>query len=142
MTPYRHRVQYYETDRMGIVHHSNYIRWMEEARIALLAEIGFPYEALEARGVVSPVRSVQCRYLRSCTFGDDIEITASVRDFNGVVLTLAYDMRRAGEDETLCRAESEHVFLNREGRFIRMKRDLPDFCAALEALASGGEDAK
>ena len=127
MTPYRHRVQYYETDRMGIVHHSNYIRWMEEARIALL---------------VSPVRSVQCRYLRSCTFGDDIEITASVRDFNGVVLTLAYDMRRAGEDETLCRAESEHVFLNREGRFIRMKRGLPDFCAALEALVSEGESAK
>ena len=72
MTVHRHSVQYYETDRMGIAHHSNYIRWMEEARIALLARIGFPYEALEARGVVSPVRSVQCRYKRSCTFGDAV----------------------------------------------------------------------
>ena len=33
MEPYLHKVQYYETDKMGIAHHSNYIRWMEEARL-------------------------------------------------------------------------------------------------------------
>ena len=41
MEVYRHKVQYYETDKMGITHHSNYIRWMEEARIWFLSEIGF-----------------------------------------------------------------------------------------------------
>ena len=38
-----HRVQYYETDRMGVTHHSNYIRFMEEARVAYLEQLGFPY---------------------------------------------------------------------------------------------------
>ena len=40
----KHEVQYYETDRMGITHHSNYVRWMEEARTFFLREIGWPYE--------------------------------------------------------------------------------------------------
>lgn len=52
MKKYRHTVQYYETDRMGIVHHSNYIRWMEEARIDFLKQIGWGYEKLETRGVI------------------------------------------------------------------------------------------
>ena len=39
--PYKHLVQYYETDQMGIVHHSNYIRWFEEARSYILEENGF-----------------------------------------------------------------------------------------------------
>ncbi|MDO4174604.1 MAG: acyl-CoA thioesterase, partial [Eubacteriales bacterium] len=38
---YNHRIQYYETDGMRIVHHSNYIRWMEEARIAFMEEAGY-----------------------------------------------------------------------------------------------------
>ena len=138
MTPYRHIVQYYETDRMGIVHHSNYIRWMEEARVDFLDRIGFSYAAMESRGVVSPVRSLQCRYRRSCTFGDAVDIAVSIRDFNGVVLTIGYDMRSAA-GETVCEATSEHVFLDREGRFIRMKRDMADFCQAIERLRGAGD---
>ena len=135
MKPYRHAVQYYETDRMGVVHHSNYIRWMEEARIDFMDQIGFSYAKLEADGVVSPVRAVQCSYKRSCTFGDAVDIGVAVKAFNGVVLTLGYEMRNAVTGEVVCTATSEHVFLNREGRFLRMKRDLPDFTAALERLA-------
>lgn len=133
MFTYRHRVQYYETDRMGIVHHSNYIRWMEEARIEFLADIGFPYAAMEAEGVISPVRAVSCQYKKSCTFGDTVTIGVSVQAYNGVLLTLGYEMRDA-DGGLLCAASSEHVFLNREGRILRVKRDLPAFSAALEAL--------
>ncbi|NLB15722.1 MAG: acyl-CoA thioesterase, partial [Clostridiales bacterium] len=60
---YCHKVQYYETDQMGIVHHSNYIRWMEEARCAWRYEKGFGLETFEKVGVVSPVVSLSCRYI-------------------------------------------------------------------------------
>ena len=50
MNAYRHTVQYYETDRMGIVHHSNYIRWMEEARIHMMEQMGMGYDMMEAEG--------------------------------------------------------------------------------------------
>ena len=62
MTPYRHKVQYYETDRMGVTHHSNYIRWMEEARVDLLEQIGWGYDRMESLGIQSPVTGVGCVY--------------------------------------------------------------------------------
>ena len=70
MEPYRHTVQYYETDRMGITHHSNYIRWMEEARIDFLERIGWGYDKLEREGIVSPVTALDCKYKASTTFAE------------------------------------------------------------------------
>ena len=60
---YRHIVQYYETDKMGITHHSNYIRWMEEARIDFLSKIGWSYAKLEEEGIIFPVVTVECKYM-------------------------------------------------------------------------------
>ncbi|MBO4367127.1 MAG: acyl-CoA thioesterase [Clostridia bacterium] len=131
--PYIRKVQYYETDMMGITHHANYIRWMEEARIDFMDQIGFPYAEMEKKGVVCPVRSLSCDYKRPSTFGDEISILLSAGSFNGVVLTILYEMRNKAGD-VICTARSEHVFLDREGRFIRTKRDMPEFCAAIEAL--------
>ena len=64
MQAYTHKVQYYETDQMAFVHHSNYIRWFEEARIWFMEQVGAPYDAMEAQGFISPVRTVQsgCEY--------------------------------------------------------------------------------
>ena len=67
-------VNYYETDKMGITHHSNYIRWMEEARTAFLNRHGCGYAWFESVGVVSPVLSVSCQYKHSSTFEDRINI--------------------------------------------------------------------
>ncbi len=50
---YEHHAQYYETDQMGCVHHSNYIRWMEEARVNLMEQMGCGYKAMEASGIMS-----------------------------------------------------------------------------------------
>ena len=74
MQEYIHKVQYYETDKMGIVHHSNYIRWMEEARVAFLERIGWSFARLEESGLVSPVTEVSCKYKAPCTFADVITI--------------------------------------------------------------------
>ena len=136
---YTRKVQYYETDMMGIAHHANYIHWMEEARIDFMDQLGFPYAEMERRGVLSPVKKVTCEYRRSCTFGEEISISAAPLAFNGVVLTIGYEMRSAA-GETIFTAQSEHVFLTREGRFVRMQREMPDFCAAVRALLPAEED--
>jgi acyl-CoA thioester hydrolase len=132
---YVRKVQYYETDMMGIVHHANYVRWMEEARIDFMDQLGFPYARMEAEGVLSPVKALSCEYRHPCTFGEEISITVSVESFNGVVLTIVYDMKNQ-KGETVCSARSEHVFMNREGRFVRMRRDLPEFCQAIDNVMS------
>ena len=126
----KHKVQYYETDMMGVTHHANYLHWMEEARIDLMDQMGFPYRRMEAEGVLSPVKSLQVNYLKPCSFGDEVEITVTVQGFNGVVISLSYYMCLNGEQ--IFTGTSEHVFLNREGKFVRMKKIMPGFCEAIE----------
>ena len=139
MKPCAHRVQYYETDMMGVTHHANYIHWMEEARIDFMDQLGFPYRAMEERGVLSPVRSVSCDYRHPTTFGDVIDIAVSVASFNGVVMVISYTMTNA-RGETVCTARSEHVFLDREGRFVRVKRELPEFYQAVMGVVKSEEE--
>ena len=127
-----HKVQYYETDMMGITHHSNYIRWMEEARVEFMDRIGYPYKRMEDEGVLCVVKSLQVNYLKPCTFGDEADIEIRVVEFNGLVITLAYEMKVNGA--TVFTGTSEHVFLNRDGKFVRMKKAMPEFCAAIEPL--------
>ena len=135
MKPYIRKVQYFETDMMGVVHHANYIHWMEEARIDFMDQLGYPYWRMEEEGVMSPVRALSCQYRKPCAFGDEIAIAVSVASFNSVVLTIRYDMRKGAD--VVCEARSEHVFVRKGGGIVRMRRDMPGFCAAIEALTPG-----
>ena len=69
---YKREINYYETDKMGIVHHSNYIRFLEEARCRLLKEIGVSMEFLEENGYTIPTLEVKCQYKKHDTRGDTI----------------------------------------------------------------------
>lgn len=131
---YEHIVQYYETDKMGITHHSNYIRWMEEARVDFLTQIGWDFAKLEALGIVSPVVSVECQYKFTTTFPEVIRIFVSVEEFKGVKLKLKYRMENR-EGKIVSEGRSEHCFLDAQGRPIRLNRDYPEFYRALTELA-------
>ena len=133
MKLYKHKVQYYETDQMGIAHHSNYIRWMEEARIDFLNQIGWDYKTLEENGVISPVTAVDCKYRMTTKFYDVLTIHVHVSEFKGIKLKLRYEMKRG--EALVCEAASEHCFLDSEGRILNLKRSHPDFYETLAALA-------
>lgn len=135
MNAYKHVVQYYETDKMGITHHSNYIRWMEEARIDFLRQIGWDYARLESDGIISPVVEASCRYKKSTTFEDEIFITVAVKEYKGLKLVLAYEMKDA-EGKTVATAESEHCFVDKGGKLIRLSKEFPEFDKALGDLIS------
>ena len=123
---YKHEVQYYETDRMGITHHSNYVRWMEEARTLFLREIGWPYERIEEEGIVSPVTSLSCEYKATSTFADEISIEITVKGVKSARLSFEY--RMLNQDGTIvCTAVSEHSFMSKGGKFVNLKLDYPIF---------------
>lgn len=132
MKLYEHTVQYYETDKMGIVHHSNYIRWMEEARIDFLDRIGWNYKVMEDEGIISPVTAVESKYKCNTTFGDVITIEVSVEEFKGIRLKLRYVMRK--EDVVVNEATSEHCFLDTEGKIVNIKKVKPELYETLSAL--------
>ncbi len=130
---YVHTVQYYETDKMGITHHSNYIRWMEEARVDFLSQIGWEFARLEAMGIVSPVLGVTCDYKLPPKFSEKVSINVSVREFKGVKLFLDYSMKNE-KGKVVSVGTTSHAFLNTDGKPIRMKQEFPELYETLCGL--------
>ena len=123
MTNWVHKVQYYETDQMQIVHHSNYIKWFEEARTHLMDEIDFGYDRMEEEGIVVPVLSVYSEYKTMTRFGETVIIEAKIKEFTGVKLLVSYEVRDQETDEVRCLGETKHAFLDKETyRPISLKR--------------------
>jgi acyl-CoA thioester hydrolase len=112
MSKYIHKVQYYETDRMGLVHHSNYIRWMEEARIDFLDSIEMGFDKLEEMGITSPILEVNCKYKNGSTFGDSIEIETSIEKYNGVKITIGYVMKNVKTKDIVATGNTTLCFIN------------------------------
>ena len=131
---YIHKVNYYETDKMGVTHHSNYIRWMEEARIEFLDKIGYSYFKLEEDGIMSPVIGIECDYKATTTFNDDIEIDVKVKEFKGVRLVIEYVMKNVKTNELVFTGISKHCFVNMEGNPIILKKEFAEFDKVLRKM--------
>ena len=131
---YIHKVNYYETDKMGVTHHSNYIRWMEEARIEFLDRIGYSYFKLEEDGIMSPVIGIECDYKATTTFNDEIEIEVKVKEFKGVRLVIEYVMKNAKTGEIVFTGVSKHCFVNMDGKPIILKKEFREFDETLKKL--------
>ena len=134
MSSYLHKIKYYETDKMGVTHHSNYIRFMEEARTDFLINHGFDYAKLEEMGIISPVVSIECKYKATTTYPDIIDIFVSVEEVKAAKIRFKYIMKK--EDGTVCiEAASEHCFITKDGKIARLKKDFPEFFEAMQKLA-------
>ena len=129
---YKHKVQYYETDKQGVTHHSNYIRIMEETRVDAMERMGFGYERMEEAGVYSPVMGVSCDYKRPTTFADVIEVSFNVIELSKLKARFAYTMKC--RDKEVCRGTSLHCFLDKTGRPVAIEDRFPEFHQALVAL--------
>lgn len=137
---YERQVHYYETDQMGIVHHSNYIRWMEEARIHLLSEIGLPYDKMEEDGILVPVLTVNCEYRLAFRFGDEFQIKMKPISFNGVKLQIGYEIYHKETGALHARGESGHCFTDKDMKLLRLKKDYPDVYEGLKTWSEKEND--
>lgn len=124
---YLRKINYYETDKMGITHHSNYVRFMEEARIDFLEQIGCSYDKWEKDGIVSPVIGIECEYKRSTTFCDELRIQVEIVEYKRVKLSVAYKMINTKTEEIAFIGKSHHCFLNREGKPIALSKLYPEY---------------
>ncbi|MBW1606248.1 thioesterase family protein [Lactobacillus sp. Sy-1] len=134
VNPYFHKVQYYETDKMKITSHTNYIRFMEEARSDFLEQIGWAYDQFEKNQIISPVSKVTAEYKRTTTFPDVIKIETNVEKISKHRLTLRYLM--TVDDQVVCKASSEHCFLNADGQIINLQKQVPAFYERLLELVA------
>lgn len=123
---YVRKPHYYETDQMAIIHHANYIRWFEEARVDMLDFLGFPYEKMEELGIIVPVLSVNCEYKEMIRYGQTIVIKVYITSYTGSRLNFQYEIIDEKDNRLLTTGESKHCFLAKEKqRLINLKKAFP-----------------
>lgn len=123
---YEHRVSYYETDQMGIVHHSNYIRWFEDARVDFLEKVGFSYDKMEELGVMIVVLGASCEYKNSARFGDRVIVIPKITEFNGFKMTISYRVINKADGTLMATGETKHCFTDLSLKPVRTKKDFPE----------------
>lgn len=119
---FERKINYYETDKMGIVHHSNYIRFLEEARCKFLNDIDLPYSKLEEMKIMIPVLEVKCEYKHHVTFDDTILIKTKISTFTGVKMIVSYEIINKQTNELVMTAETKHCFTNDNLKPINLKK--------------------
>jgi len=125
MKPYTRKVRYYETDQMGIVHHSNYARLFEEARMDFLDQAGLDYHQMEQDGICVPVLAYRCRYKRPLRFPEEFTIVTTLKEFNGVRFRVEYEIYVQGSKVPAAFGETEHCFANKEMHPLRIEKRYP-----------------
>lgn len=131
---FERKINYYETDKMGVVHHSNYIRFLEEARCDWLENIEMPFELLEDNGITIPVLEVKCKYKYHVTFGDIILIKPFVKEYTGVRMTVGYEVINKETKKLVLEAETKHCFTDKTLKPINLKKHKKEFSDKFENL--------
>lgn len=132
--PYTKQVQYHETDQMGIVHHSNYIKWFEEARCDFLNQLNYSYGQMEEKGVMILVLEVSCQYKAPVHFPEVVKILPVVSFFNGIKMTVTYEVRGASDNSLRAIGESKHCFVNKDFHLLRLQKSHPDIYETFHCL--------
>jgi acyl-CoA thioester hydrolase len=120
-TTYTHQVAFYETDAMGVVHHANYLRFFEDARVAWLEEHDRLYTEYIAIGRNFAVIHVDINYRRSCRFHDKIEITTALHWVRAASACFVYEIWCNGE--MIVSGSTEHALVDAEGRPRRIPKE-------------------
>ena len=119
-------VRYYETDQMGVVHHSNFIRYFETARTLSMKKMGIPYDEMERNHIVMPIIAVSCNYKRPALFGDVLTVTTILAKLPTVKIEFNYEVRNA-QGVLLATGTTVLAFANKENlRPIRAPQYLLD----------------
>ena len=128
------RPRYSETDQMGIIYHSNYFPWFEVARTTFLKELGMSYGEMEKLGIFLPVIEVNCKYISSALYDDDLTVEVWIEKFSGSRIKFHYRILRE-EKKLLATGFTEHVFLDKnKKRPVNLKKSYSKVYQLLEKI--------
>ena len=119
----RLRVRYAETDKMGVVYHSNYVIWFEVGRVELLRQLGFEYSSMEKEDDCHiPVVDLRVRYKAPALYDDEIVIRTRLANVRSSLLHFAYEVLRANDRTLLATGETMHIIVDNQFQ----RRSLPE----------------
>lgn len=123
------RVRYAETDKMGVVYHSNYLVWFEIGRTDWLRDTGWTYRSMEEEGIQLPVIEAHCEYRQAARYDDEVEIRTRAKKLSPVRVQFDYEAARRADGVVLATGYTVHATIDRGGRPIRMPDRVKDLFA-------------
>ncbi len=138
-TTLRLRVTYAEVDRMGFLHHSNHLRWLERGREEYCRRRAIGYRDLEDRGTLVVVVEASLQYKSPLRLDDEADLTVTLRTLRHASLEFSYTLRRIADGALVATATTRHALVSREGRVTRVTPELAALLEAPEAFRRLGE---
>jgi acyl-CoA thioester hydrolase len=113
------RVNYSETDQMGVVYHARYVVWLDMARTEHLRQAGMSYKEVEAMGVRLAVGELNIRYHRPARYDDLVRVRCWVRELGSRRILFGYAID-LGQGELLASATTAMYSINEDQRPTRL----------------------
>lgn len=127
-------VRYAETDMMGIVHHSRYYPWFEQARTDWIKKTGLTYSAMERMGILLPLTETHCRYHYGLRYEDEVLITCRIEKLTVARIEFSYEVYRLPERKLMSEGRTQHGFAGADFRPINLKKKFPEVWERLTEL--------
>lgn len=133
------RVNYADVDRMGVLHHSVYLKYLERAREEYLRRREGAYAALEDAGMLIVVVEANLRYRRPARYDDVLAVTLEMGELRAASIRIAYEVRRVGDGELIAEGTTKHALVTRDGRILRITAEVRAMLERDEVVARTGE---
>lgn len=127
-------VRYAETDMMGIVHHSRYYPWFEQARTDFIKKSGYTYTRMEQEGVLLPLAETQCRYLSGLKYEDEVLVTCEIERLSVARIDFKYEVYKLPERQLMSEGRTKHGFVDPDFKVINLKKTHPEMWERLRSL--------
>lgn len=132
-TETRFTVRYAETDRMGIVHHSNYPVWFEAGRTDFLKKAGVTYSQVEALGVLLPLYEINCQFKSPAFYEDEVVIVTELKSLSRVRICLSYQVINTSTNKLLATGETMHAWTDKQLKPVNAEKVIPEVYKILNA---------
>jgi len=126
------RVIYADTDAMGIVYHTNYIRWFEIGRTELMREAGVVYDEMEKEGFFLPLTELACHYLYPARYDDIVNVETRIEYFRRASVKFAYEIWDEKRETLLVEGSTTLAFINREVKIFLVPVLVCDIFTAMQ----------
>ena len=128
------KVRYAETDKMGVVYHSNYLIYFEIGRTEFINKCGISYLEMEQMGIMIPLLESNCKYILGAKYSDELIVRTWVEELSAAKVRFNYSIIREIDGKEITKGSTLHVFVDSNFKIINIKKKFPEIMIKLEGL--------
>lgn len=128
------KVRYVETDKMNVVHHSNYLIYFEVGRTEFITKCGMSYSEIEERGIMIPLAESNCKYIQGAKYEDELIVKTWIKELTPVKVEFNYSVIREKDQKEIAKGSTLHAFVNSDFKITNLKKKHPDILEKLQLL--------